>query len=172
MSTPIVNHLIPQHSGCFKEWATCEVETATLKVSEVGGRYGESVSVVSPGTEAGPWPKPDPGLGTGRASTSDTESSVLGMNSDGVMAVVLSSDIIGDWRELSPPAPSSSPGHDPGVSPPGPGAMVVELGGSRVTPGGRWWSELREKRWWAEKDLGSSCFFWREDLLLLWLPPL
>lgn len=96
------------------------------------------MSVAGPGTETGPGAKPVPGLGAGRASTSDTESSVMGTNSDGVMAVVRSSDIIGDWSELSPPAPSSSPGHDPGVSPPTPGVMVVELGGSRFTSGGLW----------------------------------
>lgn len=151
--------------------ATWEVETATLKFSAAGGGSGGAVSADGPGTELGPGSNPDPGLGTGRASTSDTESSVMGMNSEGVMAVVRSSDIIGDCSELSPPAPSSSPGHDPGVSPPAPGVMVVELGGSRFTSGGRWWSEVREKRWWAEKDLGSSCFFWRDDRLLL-LPPL
>lgn len=118
--------------------ATWEVETATLKVSGAGGGSGGAVSVASSETEAGAGPKPDPGLGAGRASTSDTESSVMGMNSEGVMAVVRSSDIIGDWSELSTPAPSSSPGHDPGVSPPAPGVMVVELGGSRFTSGGLW----------------------------------
>lgn len=96
------------------------------------------MSGANPGTEAGSGTTPDPGLGAGRASTSDTESSVMGMNSEGVMAVVRSSDIIGDWSELSPPAPRSSPGHDPGVSPPSPGVMVVELGGSRLTSGGLW----------------------------------
>lgn len=129
------------------------------------------VSGAGPGTGAGPGPKPDPGLGAGSASTSETESSVMGMNSEGVMAVVLSSDIMGDWRELSPPAPSSSPGQEPGVRPPGPGVTVAELGGSRFTSGGLWWSEVREKRWWAEKDLGSS-FFWRDERRLLLLAAL
>lgn len=119
-------------------YCTCEVETATLKFSGAGGSSGESVSVAGPATKAVPGAKPDPGLGAGRASTSDTESSVMGMNSEGVMAVVRSSDIIGDWSELSPPAPSSSPDHDPGVSPPAPGVMVVELGGSKFTSGGLW----------------------------------
>lgn len=96
------------------------------------------MSAAGSGRGAGPGAKPDPGLGAGRASTSDTESSVMGMNSDGVMAVVRSSDIIGDWRELSPPAPISSPGHEPGVSPASPGVMVVELGGSKLTSGGLW----------------------------------
>lgn len=97
---------------------------------------------------------------------------MIGINSEGVMAVVRSSDIIGDWRELSPPGQSSSPGHEPGVSPPAPGVTVVEVGGSKLTSGGLWWSEVREKRWWAEKDLGSSCFFCRDNRLLLLLPPL
>ena len=157
---------------------TWEVETTMLKLSGTDGRSGGAGSAAGPGTDTGPGAKADPGLGAGRASASDTESSVMGTNSEGVMAVVRSSDIIGDWRELSPLAPSSSPGHDPGVSPPAPGVMVVavvavvvELGGSSFTSGGLWWSELREKRWWAEKDLGSSCFFWRDERLLL-LPPL
>ena len=91
----------------------------------------------------------------------------MGMNSEGVTAVVLSSDIMGDWSELSGPAPSRSPGQDPGVSPPAGTAAAVQ--GSRVTSGGLWVSEVREKRWFAEKDLGSSCFFCRVDRLLLLL---
>lgn len=115
------------------------------------------------------------GLGAGSASTeSDAESSVMGWNSEGVMAVVLSSEISGDWRELSPPpAPSSSPGHDPGVTVAEEEAPSTQ--GSTVTSGGRWWSDvLLEKRWWAEKDLGSSCFFCRDEerCLLLLLAPL
>lgn len=96
------------------------------------------MSIAGPGPEADPGAKPHPGLGAGRASASDAESSVMGMNSDGVMAVVRSSDIIGDCSELSPPAPSNSPDHDPGVSPPAAGAILVELGGSRFTSGGLW----------------------------------
>lgn len=151
---------------------TCEVETATVKVSGAAGLSSGAVSVASPGTGAGTESRLDPGLGAGRASTSEMESSVMGTNSEGVMAVVRSSDTIGDWRELSPGAPSSSPGHEPGVSPPVPGVSVVVLGGSRLTTGGLLWSEVREKRWWAEKDFGSSCFLWREERLLLRLPPL
>lgn len=110
-----------------------------LKVSG-GGGSGGALSAAGAGTDTGPGAKPDAGLGAGRASTSDTESSVMGTNSEGVMAVVRSSDIIGDWSELSPPAPSSSPGQDPGVSPPAPGVLdgSVELGGSRFTSGGLW----------------------------------
>lgn len=125
-------------AGVKKTW---EVETAMLKFSGAGGGSGGVVSIAGPGSEADPGAKPDPpdpGLGAGRPSTSDTESSVMGMNSEGVMAVVRSSDIIGDWRELSPPPPSSSPGNDPGVSSPVAGVMVVELGGSRFTSGGLW----------------------------------
>lgn len=116
-----------------------EVETAELKFS-AGGGSGRALSAAGPGADTGPGAKPDAGLGAGRASTSDTESSVMGTNSEGVMAVVRSSDIIGDWSELSPPAPSNSPGHDPGVSPPAPGVPdgSVELGGSRFTSGGLW----------------------------------
>lgn len=95
-----------------------------------------AASAASPGAGAGPGSEPDPGLGAGRASTSEMESSVLGTNSEGVTAVVRSSDTMGDWRELSPGAPSSSPGHEPGVIPPVPGVSVVVLGGSRLTSGG------------------------------------
>lgn len=105
-----------------------------MKVSGAAGlSSGAAVSVGSPGTGAGTGSRLDPGLGAGSASTSEMESSVTGTNSEGVMAVVRSSDTIGDWRELSP---SSSPGHEPGVSPPVPGASAVVLGGSRVTSGG------------------------------------
>lgn len=116
------------------------MEAATLKLSGAGGGSGGgAVSTGSRGTEEDPGWKPGPGLGVGRASTSDAESSVMGMNSDGVMAVVWSSDTIGDWSELSPPAPGNSPDHDAGVTPPGPGgAIMVALGGSRVTSGGLW----------------------------------
>lgn len=115
---------------------TWEVETATLKVSGAAGVSSGAASAASPGTGVGPGSKPDPGLGAGRASTSEMESSVLGTNSEGVTAVVRSSDTMGDWRELSPGAPSSSPGQEPGVIPPVPGVSVVVLGGSRLTSGG------------------------------------
>lgn len=99
-------------------------------------------------------------LGAGSTSTSDTESSVMGtLNSEGVRAVVRSSDKMGDCRELSP---SSSPGHEPGVPP--------DVGGTTLTTGGLHCSEFLEKRWWAENDLGSSCFFCLDERLLL--PPL
>lgn len=160
------------YSTAWLRSCTWEVETATVKVSGAAGASSGAASVASPGTGAGSGSKLDPGLGAGSASTSEMESSVMGMNSEGVAAVVRSSDTIGDWRELSPGAPRSSPGHEPGVIPPGPGVSVVVLGGSRLTSGGLLWSEVREKRWWAEKDFGSSCFLWREERLLLRLPPL
>ena len=83
--------------------------------------------------------------------------------------MVRSSDIMGDWSELSGPAPSRSPGKDPGVSPPVGAAAAVDPAGSRVTSGGLLGSEVRDKRWFAEKDLGSSCFFCRVERLLLLL---
>lgn len=107
-----------------------------MKVSGAAGLSSGAVAVGRPGTGAGTGSRLDPGLGAGSASTSEMESSVMGTNSEGVMAVVRSSDTIGDWRELSPGAPSNSPGHEPGVSPPVPGAGVVVLGGSRLTSGG------------------------------------
>lgn len=118
-----------------------------MKVSGAAGLVSGAGSVASSGAGAGAGSRLGPGLGAGSASTSEMESSVMGTNSEGVRAVVRSSDTIGDWRELSPGAPSSSPGHEPGVSPPGPGASVVVLGGSRLTSGGLLWSEVREKRW-------------------------
>lgn len=107
-----------------------------MKLSGAVGPSSGAVSVASPGTGAGPGSRLGPGLGAGSASTSEMESSVMGTNSEGVMAVVRSSDAIGDWRELSPGAPSISPGHEPGVSPSVPGASVLVLGGSRLTLGG------------------------------------
>lgn len=126
---------------------TCEVETATVKVSGAAGLSSGAVSGASPGTGAGAGSRLDAGLGAASASTSEMESSVMGANSEGVTAVVRSSDTIGDCIELSPGAPSSSPGHEPGVSPPVPGASVVLLGGSRLTSGNLLCSEAREKRW-------------------------
>lgn len=133
-----------------------------------GGGSGLAASVAGPGIDTGPGAIADPGLGAGSASTSDTESSVMGLNSKGVIAVVRSSDIRGDCRELLPPAPISSPGHDPGVNPTPPGVRVVELGSMTFTSGGRW-SDVLEKRWLEEKDLGKSCFLWCDVRLLLLL---
>ncbi len=128
-------------SKCFSvlAWAgvkdTCEVETAWLKFS--GGAAG---------------------LGAGKASTSESESSVTWTKSDGVIAVVRSSEIMGDCKEFS----ASSPGQEPGVP---------VLGGSSAASWPLLWSgtldKFLENRWWADKDLGSSCFLCLEDLLLL-----
>lgn len=131
--------LVSGSKGCsVVAWAgvmdTSEVETAWLKVS--GGAAG---------------------LGVGKASTSETESSVTWTKSDGVIAVVRSSEIMGDCRELS----ANSPGQEPGVP---------VLGGSSplswTLPWSRTLDEFLENRWWAEKDLGSI-FLCLEDLLLL-----
>lgn len=75
------------------------------------------------------------------------------------MAVVRSSESMGDCRELSTP---SSPGQEPGV--PRPQVPSGGLLSGTGTGSGAW---FLENRWWAEKDLGSSCFLCLEERLLL-----